>query len=169
MRGVSFQVVRVLVLIAFLISPVFAQNAENPDNVKWIKIQEMSGALPGNPGLEIYVFIAEIARREDGVKVVVKAEYPWGSPPDLFTRAPAWFDKTSVRRIQGKINFDCATKTIKRSRDKIEFWTFNGKKYSFSEFNFKLPTAETFSEFFCEQTSHNPSKSPPQMKPKPTL
>jgi hypothetical protein len=155
---------KVLILLLTVFLTAQSQKVKDRDKLEWKAVREMSGPIWGYPGLEVQWAVAEIARRETGVKVLLRIEYPWGSPPELFTKAPNGFDRTSVRRVLGRVDFDCKSKSVKSVSDKIEFYQFNGKRYTFNEFGFPLPTSEIFSQYFCE-SGPVPTHAP-KLKPK---
>lgn len=155
---------RALLLILLISFVASAQDVKDLDDLHWKPIKEMSGDIPGHVGLTMDVYVAEIARRENGVKLLLRVDYPWGSPSDLFTTAPKGLDKTSVSRIQGQFDFDCSTKTATPLR-MVEFFQFTGKRWKFDKFVFHPPAAETFAQYFCEQGLAPTTK--PVLKHKP--
>jgi tetratricopeptide (TPR) repeat protein len=66
----------------------------------WKLIKEMSGEIPDHPGFTLEFRVAEIARGNDLVKLLMRVDMPGGAPVDLFRdNVPRVFDVSSFNRI----------------------------------------------------------------------
>lgn len=145
-----------LILILFLFTP------QTPE---WKQIKEFSGDIPNNPGLTLQTSASEITRGDDIVKLLVRFDMPQGAPWSVFRNsAPSGFDVSSVTRVEGKIELNCRTHTIKAIRNSAEVYQFNGRKFKSKEPPFQIPPANVFAQYFCEQGTV-PTQEP-VLKPK---
>lgn len=150
-----------LLLILALAFCVSAQDTKD-----WKLIKEMSGDIPDHPGLTVEVRAAQIARGDDGIKVMIRADFPWGSPDDLFRdRVPHGLDPTSISRIEGQIKLNCATRVVTPVAGSADVYQFNGKKYKSREPPFSAKSWNVAFLYFCEDGT-TPIKAP-TLKPKP--
>jgi len=149
LRGVSYQVVRVLLLIALLGCAANAQEIKTELN--WKPLKELSGTVPAHPGLSVEVYAAEIARRDEGVKLIMRFDFPWGAPRDFVNVPASEFDITSLSRFQARLDFNCSTLTVKAIGGSGEVFQFNGKRHKTKEPPFQIPDGHVFSQYFCEK------------------
>src|SRR4030095_16085374 len=97
-----------LLLILALAVSVSGQKLESVKN--WKLIKEMSGPIRDHPGLTIQISAPQIARGNDRVKLLIKAEFPGGAPRDIFKDNVPWgFDPSSISLLVGKLEFNCTT------------------------------------------------------------
>jgi hypothetical protein len=131
--------------------------------LQWKPIREMSGEIPNHPGVTVEFSAAEIARRDDGVKLILRAEFPWGAPSDLIKVPASELDVTSLFRFTGRMDFNCRTLVVKPDGGG-EAMQFNGKKHKTKESPFSIPQSHILSQYFCERGSA-PTEAP-TLKPK---
>lgn len=132
---------------------------------KWIPIKEMSGPIPDHPGLTIETYATQIARREDGVRLQLRWDWPYGTPYELFKdHVPRGFDPSSIARFTFKADLNCQTLTVKAIGGTGEVRQFNGKKHKSKESPVSIPSGHIFAQYFCEQGT-KPTEAP-KLKPK---
>lgn len=132
----------------------------------WIAIKEMSGSINDHPGLTVKTSATQIARGGDIIKVLFRMEFPEGAPMDIFRDAmPRGFDVSSIVRVEGRLQLNCATLVVKPLGSTAEVYQFNGKKHKTKEPPFKVGSANIFAQYFCEQPSA-PATEAPTLKPK---
>lgn len=125
----------------------------------------MSGDIPNHPNLTIEVYASEIARGEDTVKLILRADFPNGAPVDLFRQnAPFGFDISSISRMVFKAKFNCKTLTMTTVSNSGEIYQFNGKKLKSKEPPFAVKEGDIFEKYFCER-GEKPTQAP-TLKPK---
>lgn len=156
---------KTLLLILVLVGSAYAQEVKNLDSLKWKPIREMSGNIPGHEGLTVEVFVAEIARREDGVRVIVRAEYPWGTPSDLFIQKPHGFDATSFSKIVFRVDLNCNTRYAKSVSGSADGYQVTGRRLKIKEIPAVLEENHVFVDYFCERGAA--PTAAPKLKPKP--
>jgi hypothetical protein len=147
---------RTLLLILLLAVSAHAQD--------WKLIKEMSGDIPNHNGLTVEVYAAEIARGDDKVKLLMKIEYPWGSPRFEGATYPQGFDVTSIARILTKVEFNCETLEVKPIKGSTEIYTVSGQKHKSREAPFNIKESHIFSQYFCERGMR--ATIAPTLKPK---
>lgn len=132
----------------------------------WVAIKEMTGPIPNHPGLVVQSYAAEIARGDDKIKLLFRADFPLGAPVDLFKKnVPAGFDVSSIGRMAFRLDFNCATLVMKTVNNSGEIYQINGRRYKSKEPPFKIESGNVFARYFCEG-KNAPSTSPPKLKPK---
>jgi hypothetical protein len=135
---------KVILTVLFLATLVHAQ--------EWRPIKEMSGAIPDNPGLTMQISVAQIARGEDRIKLLLKAEFPYGAPRDLFKANVPWgFDPTSISTVIGRLDFNCTTLVVKPVKGSAEVYRFNGERFKSKEPSFAIVPEHILSQYFCER------------------
>jgi hypothetical protein len=140
----------------------FTAHAQKPED--WKLIKEMSGEIPNHPGLTVNWYAAEIARGDNLVKLIVKAEFPGGAPRFEGATYPHGFDPTSITRMEMKSEFNCDTLTFKAVKGSSDVYQFNGKKLKSQETPFPLSAGHIFVQYFCERGEA--PKIAPTLKPK---
>jgi len=143
---------------------VSAQAQKLEDVKDWKLIKEMSGEIPNHPGLMVELYAAQIARGDSTVKLILRMEYPWGAPGDIFKDAvPRGFDPTSISRVVGKVEFNCDTLVVTPLSGSAEIYQFNGKKFKSKEPPFVIGSGHIFAQYFCERGM--PATKAPVLKP----
>lgn len=141
-----------LLLILLLAASASAQD--------WKEIKEMSGEIPNHPGLSVEFYAAEIARGDQKVKLMVKAEFPNGAPVDVFRgTVPFGFDISSVNKLVFKVEFNCDTLVMKTIKNSGELYQFNGTKHKTKEPPFGVNEGHVFVSYFCER-GKKPTSAP---------
>ena len=150
---------KTLLLMLLLTITATAQTSD------WKLIKEMSGDIPNHPGLTVEVYASQIARGDNVIKLMVKAEFPGGAPADLLkANAPHGFDISSISRMVFKTEFNCETLTMKTVNGSGEIYQFNGKRFKSKEPPFTIESSHVFAQYFCEQ-GLAPTKAPTLNKP----
>jgi hypothetical protein len=139
-------------LLLILLLAVSAQAQKLEDIKDWKLIKEMSGEIPNHPGLTTETHAAQIARGGDLIKLVIRADYPWGAPADIFRdHVPHGFDPSSISRIEVRIELHCATHVVIPPTNSAEIYQFNGKRYKSREQPFSVESWNIFFVYFCEE------------------
>ena len=133
--------------------------------IEWKSIKEMSGEIPDNPGLTILTSASQIARDGDNVKVAFRFEFPGGAPWSVFRESvPSGFDVSSISKIEGRLELDCVTRTIRAKGNSAYIYQFNGKRFKSKEPPFRVEEGNILAAYFCE-TGTKPTVAP-KLKPK---
>ena len=130
---------KALLLILALAIGVSAQTPE------WKLIKELTGEFPDRPNAPQEFRVAEIARGDDLVKLMVRVDFPNGM-----------FDHAEIRRIEFKAEFTLVLKPINKS---AEIYLSNGKHVKSKEAPTMLDAGRTFVGYFCER-GETPTKAP---------
>lgn len=130
----------------------------------WKLIKEMSGEVPNHPGITVNFYAAEIARSDNQIRLLMKAEFPDGAPQIEGATYPRGFDTTSISRMEGKLKFNCDTLIVKFINGSAEIYQFNGKKLKSKELPFALNSGHILFQYFCERGER--PKTAPILKPK---
>lgn len=155
-----------LFLILFLAFSASAQDVKQIEQIKdWKPIKEMSGDIPDHPGLTIEVSAAQIMRAEHTVKLLVKMEFPWGSPRIPGATYPRGFDTSSISRVIFRVELNCETLRLKPLTGGADLYQFNGKHLRSEEMPLTVESGHVFEQYFCER-GEVPTKAP-TLKPKP--
>lgn len=142
-------------------------HAQAAEQIDWRLIKEMSGDIPDHPGLTIETYGAEVARGDDKVKLKVRMAFPNGSPGDLLRKhVPTGIDPSSIDRVEGGIELDCKSLTVKPMKGQADVYQFNGNHFKSKEPPFKIADSHVFAQYFCEQPS-TPTGTP-TLKPSPS-
>lgn len=150
--------VKPLLIILALAVAIVAQSPSA--NLEWKLIKEMSGEIPNHPSLIIELYAARVARGDDKVKLMLKMEFPNGSPREFFRQhVPHGTDPTSIAKIEGAVEFNCRTLVVKPIKSTANVYQFNGKKFKSKEPPFGLDSGHIFAQYFCEQ-GEAPTKAP---------
>lgn len=152
-------------LLALAVS-VTAQDIKEIEKIKdWKLIKEMSGDISNHPGLTIELYAAEIARSDSGVKLIVRADFPWGSPMFSGATYPRGFDTSSISRVVFRVELDCTMLVVKPATGSADVYQFNGKKYKSKEVPVVIQSGHVFERYFCER-GDAPTKAP-VLRPSP--
>lgn len=131
---------------------------------EWKHIRELSGDIPDHPGLTLEVYVSEIARGDDLVKLSMRADFPGGAPIDVFkANVPHGFDASSITRIQTRLELNCRTLVVKPVKGSAEIYQFNGKKHKSKEPPFTIQDGHLLASYFCERG--DAPKVAPTLKP----
>lgn len=142
-------------ILMFLPLPCFGQTNE------WTPIKELTGFMLSRA---INTSMREIARSDDGVKLLIRFDFPDGAPPALFTHVPAGFDMNEIVRVEGRLKLDCETMTVIPMTRSVELFTYNGTRFKSKETPFNIASGNLFAQYFCEQ-GESPTQAP-TLKPR---
>jgi hypothetical protein len=157
---------KALILFLIITGAAYGQSVKDLDKLEWKPIKEMSGPFPNHPGITVEVFASEIARRDDGVRLRLRFDFPWGSPVGAFQgKVPHGFDPSSIQRVEAQVDFNCKTLTLTPVKKSAEVTQFNGHKTKSKEPPFAVTESHVFGSYFCERG--DAPKIAPTLKPKP--
>lgn len=125
----------------------------------WKALEEMSGEIPNNPGLIQKVYAAQIARNNNEIKLLIRIDFPWGSPKFPGATYPPGFDTTSIRHILFRVGLNCETLIVKPITGSASVYRFDGKRLDSKEAPVTLESGHVFAEYFCER-GEAPKKAP---------
>jgi hypothetical protein len=111
---------------------------------EWKLIKEMS-----NDRIEVYA--TEIARDGDKLKLLIRADFPKGSPRIEGAKYPDGVSYNEIRSIIARAEFNCQTGIAKPSKGSAEIITIYGERYKTKEKALTLPANHPFAEYFCER------------------
>jgi hypothetical protein len=144
---------KTLILLLIITGGAYGQSVKDLDKLEWKPIKEMSGPIWGYEGLTVDVKVAAIARRDDGVKVVLRFDYPWGAPGNVFKIYPHGFDLSSISRVVYKADVNCQSLTLTFLSNSTDVYQFNGKRHKSKEAPQTMTNQSDLVRYFCEQGS----------------
>ena len=132
--------------------------------LEWKVIKEMSGNIPNHPGLTVVTSATQIKRSEYTTKLLLRADFPYGAPIDVFRdSAPHGFDVSSIVRMEAHVELDCRSNKITPTGGAGYLYQFNGKKIKSKEPPFNVSDGHIFAEYFCEKGTKPTTR--PTLKP----